>query len=46
MIGKLILLVIVALGVGLAYPKTRPRLLNPVLNRINQQIVPQRLEIL
>ena len=44
MIGKLLMLVIVALGIGLAIPKTRPRLVNPVMNRINQKIVPQRLE--
>lgn len=44
MIGKLLLLVIVALGIGLAVPKTRPRLVNPIMNRINQKIVPQRLE--
>ena len=37
MIGKLLLLAIVALGVGLAVPSTRPRLLNPVLNRINNE---------
>ena len=44
MIGKLLLLAIVALGVGLAIPSTRPRILNPVLDRINNEIVPRRLE--
>jgi hypothetical protein len=44
MIGKLLMLAIVALGVGLALPSTRPRILNPVLDRINNEIVPRKLE--
>jgi hypothetical protein len=44
MIGKLLLLAIVALGVGIALPSTRPRIVNPVLNRINNELVPRRLE--
>ena len=44
MIGKLFLLALVGLGVGLAVPKTRAQLLTPVLERFYVEITPRRLE--
>jgi hypothetical protein len=44
MIGKLILLAILALGVGIALPSTRPRIVDPVRNRIHNELVPRKLE--
>ena len=46
MIGKLILLLIVALGVALAIPSTRARITEPVIERINLEITPRRLEMI
>ena len=44
--GKLFLLLIVALGVGLAVPKTRVRIANPVLTWLYRELVPNRLEMI
>jgi hypothetical protein len=44
--GKLFLLLIVALGVGLAVPKTRVRIANPTLTWVYRKLVPNRLEMI
>jgi hypothetical protein len=44
--GKLLLLLLVALGVGLAVPKTRVRIANPVLTGVYRQLVPNRVEMI
>jgi hypothetical protein len=44
--GKLFLLLIVALGIGLAVPKTRVRIANPVLTWIYRELVPNRVEMI
>ena len=46
MIVKLILLLLLALGVGLAVPSTRARITEPVIDRINLEITPRRLEMI
>lgn len=46
MIGKLILLLLLALGVALAVPSTRARITEPVIDRINLEITPRRLEMI
>jgi hypothetical protein len=46
MIGKLILLLLLALGVGLALPSTRPRIVGPVVARIYAEMTPRRLEMI
>jgi hypothetical protein len=44
--GRLFLLLLVALGVGLAVPKTRVRILTPVLTWLYRELTPNRVEMI
>jgi len=47
MLGKIILLVIVVLGIGMAIPSTRAAMMDkaaPVMNGVKAKLVPARLE--
>jgi hypothetical protein len=46
MIGKLLLLLLVGLGIGLALPSTRGRITGPVIARVYQEMTPRRLEMI
>ena len=49
MLGKIILLLILALGIGMAVPSTRAKMVDlaaPVMNKFKAKLVPGRLEVM
>jgi hypothetical protein len=49
MLGKLILLIIAVLGIGMAVPSTRATMVEkaaPVMNKMKAKLVPGRLEVM